>query len=506
MYSKNRLPMKPYDVAIIGSGLGGLASGVMLSREGMRVCILEQQAVVGGCFQSFCRRGYRLDTGIHYVGSLDEGQTMYQYFKYLGIVDRLNLQRLDEEAFDVMCFTDGMRYAHAMGYERFVNRLSEAFPHERAGLQDYCRKLQQVGGLIKPDVLRSGVLSSGGMEYMGLSAQQEIADSIRDERLRNVLAGNNLLYSGLAKKSSFYEHAMINHSNIEGAHCFVGGTQQVADALVEEIRRHGGDVYTRAAVTSIHLEGDRVTYLEINGGEERIEAKEVIAAIHPLRMLELLENNTIIKRAFFSRVRALENSFGLFTTYLMMKPGRWPYQARNYYLHNTSDVWNRQADYRGCNISTVLLCMQPDEARRSTEVITLLTPMPYEMLARWEESRTGHRGEEYEAFKAHYAACITAFAEAFFPGLREAVAAVEVASPLTYRDYTATPQGSAYGIVKDYHNPIVSHLSARTKIGNLFLTGQNLNVHGCLGVAVSAAVTCSELLGVEYLAKKIGHA
>ena len=42
MYSKNRLPMKPYDVAIRGSGLGGLASGVMLSREGMRVCILEQ--------------------------------------------------------------------------------------------------------------------------------------------------------------------------------------------------------------------------------------------------------------------------------------------------------------------------------------------------------------------------------------------------------------------------------------------------------------------------------
>ena len=63
-----------------------------------------------------------------------------------------------------------------------------------------------------------------------------------------------------------------------------------------------------------------------------------------------------------------------------------------------------------------------------------------------------------------------------------------------------------FGIVKDYHNSIVSHLSARTKIGNLFLTGQNLNVHGCLGVAVSAAVTCSELLGVEYLAKKIGHA
>ena len=52
---------------------------------------------------------------------------------------------------------------------------------------------------------------------------------------------------------------------------------------------------------------------------------------------------------------------------------------------------------------------------------------------------------------------------------------------------------------------MITHLSPRTKINNLYLTGQNLNVHGCLGTTVSAAVTCSEILGKEYLAKKIGN-
>ena len=46
----------------------------------------------------------------------------------------------------------------------------------------------------------------------------------------------------------------------------------------------------------------------------------------------------------------------------------------------------------------------------------------------------------------------------------------------------------------------------RSRISNLLLTGQNLNVHGMLGVTVSAAFTCSEQLGEEYLAKKIGYA
>ena len=93
-----------------------------------------------------------------------------------------------------------------------------------------------------------------------------------------------------------------------------------------------------------------------------------------------------------------------------------------------------------------------------------------------------------------------------FPHMRQCIDKEVTASPLTYRDYTSTPQGSAYGIIKDYHNPVVSHLSPRTKISNLLLTGQNLNVHGCLGVCVSAAVTVGEIVGIDYISRKIGNA
>jgi hypothetical protein len=53
---------------------------------------------------------------------------------------------------------------------------------------------------------------------------------------------------------------------------------------------------------------------------------------------------------------------------------------------------------------------------------------------------------------------------------------------------------------------MITHLPARTRISNLLISGQNLNIHGCIGTAVSAAVTCSVILGGEYLAKKIGDA
>ena len=46
-------------------------------------------------------------------------------------------------------------------------------------------------------------------------------------------------------------------------------------------------------------------------------------------------------------------------------------------------------------------------------------------------------------------------------------------------------------------------ISGKTKLDNLFLTGQNLNLHGILGVSVSALKTCSEIFGLPYLLGKI---
>ena len=63
-------------VVIIGSGMGGLSCGVILAKNGYEVTVLEQGAQVGGCLQCFSRRGARFETGMHFVGSAAEGQTL----------------------------------------------------------------------------------------------------------------------------------------------------------------------------------------------------------------------------------------------------------------------------------------------------------------------------------------------------------------------------------------------------------------------------------------------
>ena len=57
------------EVVIIGSGLGGLLCGAILSKAGRTVTILEKNPVIGGCLQSFVRDGLRFETGFHSVGN-----------------------------------------------------------------------------------------------------------------------------------------------------------------------------------------------------------------------------------------------------------------------------------------------------------------------------------------------------------------------------------------------------------------------------------------------------
>ena len=89
---------------IIGSGLGGLSCGVILSKNGYKVTVLEQSSQIGGCLQCFTRKGVKFETGMHFIGSADEGQTLNKLMRYLDLNGNIILNRLDTSAYDVVSF------------------------------------------------------------------------------------------------------------------------------------------------------------------------------------------------------------------------------------------------------------------------------------------------------------------------------------------------------------------------------------------------------------------
>lgn len=52
-----------YDVLLVGSGFGSLTAAALLSKRGLKVCVLEQAKYPGGCSSSYKRKGYVFETG-----------------------------------------------------------------------------------------------------------------------------------------------------------------------------------------------------------------------------------------------------------------------------------------------------------------------------------------------------------------------------------------------------------------------------------------------------------
>ena len=135
-----------------------------------------------------------------------------------------------------------------------------------------------------------------------------------------------------------------------------------------------------------------------------------------------------------------------------------------------------------------------------------MTYMKFDELKKWENTTVEHRGDDYLEFKKTKAEKFLDEIEKKFSGIRNQIKTYYTSTPLTYRDYTGTVNGSIYGIMKDCNDPLKSFIIPRTRIPNLFFTGQNVNLHGVLGTTIGSVLTCAEFLGLQNILKKVRDA
>jgi len=495
--------MKKFDVVIVGSGLGGLLCGYILSKEGYSVCILEKNQQIGGCLQTFKRDDCIFDTGIHYIGSLDEGQILHQYFKYFGLTTKLKLKKLNSENFDRIYFNDNKtEYHFAMGYENFTEHLASFFPAERQGLVKYCKKLKDLCGslaLYRLEAISSTLLESN---YFKDNAFDFICSVTSYKRLQNVLAGSNVLYAGVPGKTPLFIHALVNASFIESSYRLVDGSQQLAEILADSIRQYNGTVLTGSKVTKLVCNNNEIKYCELEN-KERIEARYFISDIHPELTLNILEED-ILRKVYRNRIKSLENTMSSFALYISLKKNTFRYINSNHYYFSGNNVWTVDSYHKTeWPESYLLLTPATSKSDEYADCIIVMTYMKYDELSKWENTSVHNRGEDYLAFKKSKAEKLLDLIEIRFPDIRKCIKSYYTSTPLTYRDYTGTKNGSLYGILRDSNEPMKSFVSPRTKIPNLIFTGQNVIMHGVLGVTIGAVLSSAEIIGLKNLLHKI---
>ena len=491
---------------IIGGGLGGLFTGAILSKEGLEVTVLEKNAIIGGGLQSFRRFGELFDTGMHIIGGMQKDGNIRRICEYLGIWDKVSIKDTDPDNIDSIYFSEDKRvYRIARGRTGFVDSLSRDFPSQRACLNAYVDALYRIADEVDLFYLRpSRDYMQVHSEDFQMSANSFIAKYISDEHLRGVLAYLNPLYGGREDVTPAYVHALISVLYIDGSSRFAGGSLLFADALRDCIVEHGGRVIAGDPVTSVHSEGKNITGVSTAGGKD-YSADCYVCAIHPCSLFPLLDDERILPKTYRNRLGELPNSYSAFTLNIKLKPNTFRFfNYTMYYMSRYDTMW-KFGDTRKWPYGFLYITPPEKEQGEYADKVIVTAPMPWDYVKKWEDTVTGRRGEDYEEWKSDCAGKILDRMEEVTPGFRGCIEAVNTASPLTIRDFYGVKEGSMYGFSKDCNNLLLSQVPVVTKVPNLFLTGQNCNLHGFCGVSLTAVNTCEAILGRNHILNRLNR-
>ena len=492
-------------VIIIGSGLGGLSCGYILLRNGYDVTILEQGIQIGGCLQCFQRRGAKFETGMHYIGSAAEGQSIDMMMRYFELDKSVKLEALDYSAYNTVNLA-GREFRFPNGREAFIEQFAGYFPNERAALERY---MDIVEGIASASTL--GSLTSENRdnpidsEYFTRSMDSVLDELFEDDMLKSVLAGDIPLYAAEAGKTPFSQHAFIMNFYNTSAFRVVGGSDSIAHSLASSIHERGGEVLTRKQVVKIECDERQATGVVTSDGS-RYQADYIISTVHPNRLLEMLDTK-LIRPAFRSRIQNIPQTVSGFVVYVQFKDKTMPYMKTNYFGYRDSTPWGCES-YSKENWPKGFLYMHMCHQAKAewAQSGVVISYMKMEDVAQWSGTPIGRRGQEYEIFKREHAERLIAEVDRLCPGFASSIEHYYTSTPLTYQDYTGTEGGSLYGVVKDITLGAAGRVPYRTKIPNLLLAGQNVNSHGFLGVIVGSIVTCSELVEPQQIYKQIKEA
>jgi all-trans-retinol 13,14-reductase len=517
IYSANthrELSLISWDAIIIGSGLGGLTTAVLMAKSGKKVLVLERHYNPGGFTHTFTRKGFEWDVGVHYVGQVANPKAILR--KVFDYVTDGKLQWQPMDAIYDRVVIAGDTYDFVRGIENQIASFAAKFPGEEAAIRKYYRRVKSTAGAgpwffgekTMPGWLSwcFGWLLRRKFERAArLTTYDVIRSFTRNEKLISVLSAQCGDYGLTPKRSSFAIHAVVVEHYVEGGSYPIGGAASIPRSLVSVIRKNGGTVLTQAEVTEILLREGRAVGVRMKDGAAWF-APAVISNAGARNTFQHLLNPSLPElgkvNLGLSRVAASTAHVCLYVGVKgsdaelnLPKHNVWVYDR--YDFDKAYEETLRDPE-RTLALTYLSFPSAKDpawpEKHPGQAAIQVISALPYDHVKRWQNLPWGKRGDEYQKLKLRITEKLLERLYQTVPQIRGRVVHYELSTPLSTRHFAHYSEGEIYGLE---HTPArfqQRFLRPQTPIKGLFLTGQDIVTVGVGGALFSGVLTATKVL------------
>ncbi len=472
------------DAVIIGSGIGGMSCAILLLKMGYRVTVIEKNREPGGMMRSYRRSGIDCPVGVHYIGSMGEGQPLKRMLDYLGISNELPIERMGLNGCIDKYIFDDFTFELPEGIDAFEDSLYQKFPDEITQIKTILNGLRAVSDIIYHldffETDRSNLSIIELFKPLG-----ELLSELRCSKgLRSVLE-IPCAWMGVPLDDCpvFYHHNILLSYLFSSWRLNCTGAF-MSDLFARRIKELGGEIILGEGAEEIIIKNDEITGVRLKTGKS-CNAPLVIAGIHPKSMLGLLPDKAV-KPAYKKRISMIKDTTGIFSVHLGVDSS--VHKALPY---NIFSLINCKSE-----LDPLVFYQLRNSENPDINLLTILTSSSYDDWLPWEKTVTGQRGDEYLQKKHEIAERLIQNASSCFGPLKGGKL-LDSYTPLSIRDWVNSPGGSAYGVLRSKSQLLKTASLSRTSIKGLYLTGQSVMAPGVFGTVLGSLLTVKNIIGPE---------
>ena len=477
--------MTPGRAVVIGSGLAGTATALLLAEGGWQVTVLERHTVPGGLMQRYRRGACWFDTGFHLVTDGSPDGLLRAILRRLGTLDESVFLAPEPGAQYVVAADGCAPLTVPIGLDGMLAAATARWPEQAPALERFVARLR--GRLaLNPWLqhLSGGVAAWAMPEPMTVDAV--LADSGVTGEARLLLGSASAILAQRAERCPFDLYAAFAGTSFAGGWRMAGGGDGLMRPLLARAAALGVGLHTGCGAATIRHNERQATAVVDEQGREH-PADLVVAAIHPHEVLRLTGPEGF-RPSFRSRLDEVPDGDGAVLLAAELSC-RAQVLGRSHHLLRLADGGDAYVVAPDCWEAGLPPCLEA------------MVWVPVAEVSAWRSSRLGRRDPAYRVWKEAQRARLLQALEQRFPGLAATVVRSWIASPLTFRDYLGGRHGGAMGLSHDLEFLGSQALSPRNKLRNLLLAGQSVSHPGILGTLIGACVTAGVVLGRDLRAE-----